>query len=97
MERGPRLPFRAPVGAGGQFLGQRGHAPARKLVRIRHAAHREPALAIGDDADLVSAAVELLRRQRGALRTAQFLRPGLEAVLIDKVDGNRVLSAIRLD
>ena len=78
-------------------FGQLRQAPARQLGRVGHAADREPAVTVGDDCRLVAPAGELLRRERRALRGGEALGPVLEPVLVDEVDVDRVLSAIRLD
>src|SRR5690606_27791502 len=97
VQRGAGLSTGEAIGPGGQRLGQLRHAPARQVRRIGHAADGEPVVAIGHDADLVSAAGELLRRQRRALPGREFLHPVLEAVTGDEMDGNRVLPAIGLN
>ncbi len=85
------------IGSFGKAFGQFRHAPARQLVRIGNAADCEPAIAVGDDADLIAATVEFLRIQRRALAGGQGLLPFGETIAIDEVDGNSVLAPVGLD
>ena len=87
----------AAIRASGQCFRQFGHAPARKLRRVRDSADRKPAVTIGHDSDLVAAALELLRFERGALGGGQLLHPLGKAVAVDEMQRNRVLPAVGLD
>ena len=81
----------------GKAFGQFGHAPARQLVRIGNAADREPAIAIGHDADLIAATprISALRALRAGWRT-DFFHSG-KAIAIDEVERNSVLAPVGLD
>src|SRR5690606_26499217 len=85
------------VRAGRELFRELGHAPARKALRIRHAADGEPFVAVGYDRGLISAAGELLRLQRSALPRGKRFDPAGKAFLVQKVDLDRVLPAIGLD
>ena len=97
VQCGARIAGIQAIGAGGKDFCQPGEAPARQRLRVGDAADGEPAIAIRHDGGFVTPAGEFLRIEGGTLAAAQALFPVAEARLVDEMDGNRVLVAIRLD
>src|SRR3546814_20827411 len=77
------------IGTCGQGFGELGHAPARKFVRVGHAAHHKPAIAIGHETKLIAGAIKFLRGKRSPLACGKPLGPGVESNLVDEVDRYR--------
>src|SRR3546814_17590520 len=66
------------IGTCGQGFGELGHAPARKLVWVGHAAHHKPAIAIGHETKLIAGAIKFLSGKRGPLACGKPLGPGVK-------------------
>jgi len=97
-----RRTFRAcahcqPVGARRQPVRQWRQTPCAQLRSIRRTAHCEPRIAIGHDRGLPRAAFEALPCRCRALPCGKRSKPSRQVRLVDNMERNGLLAAIRLD